>query len=219
MEKPVEVLIQENNLKRKQLNEEDLQVYEDFLLYIRTDLRVNEYDSEVILNDVLDHLLEATSHGMSAIEFFGHDVKAHADEILQELPNESNKAIMNMVLLGVSFFYFVYFAASGIAGIFTEYKTSILSLVSMLIIVPIGGVFIIKTLFSIIQNHIFDHSKYKNIKEMAYSGIVVGVIPALLIILPNVLFKDMTQVYIPWWVYLILSIGCYLLYRTIKSKK
>ncbi|UTI85476.1 hypothetical protein NIT60_01840 [Mammaliicoccus sciuri] len=40
--------------------EADLEVYEDFLLYVRTDLRVNEHESEVILMDVLDHLLEAS---------------------------------------------------------------------------------------------------------------------------------------------------------------
>nr|WP_263314047.1 DUF1129 domain-containing protein [Mammaliicoccus sp. Marseille-Q6498] len=219
MTKPVKQLIDENNTKRKQLNEEDLEVYEDFLLYIRTDLRVNEYDSEVILIDVLDHLLEATKDGTSAIEFFGHDVKGHADEILKELPNESNKTIMNMVLMGVAYFYSVYFIISGIVGIFVDSKTSILSMVSLLILMPIGGYFIVKALFKIIQRYIFDKSKNKQFKEMVYAGIVVGIIPAILFLLPNLLFKNMTLVYIPWWIYLIVGIAIYALYKMTKKKK
>lgn len=69
MSRTTKQLVKENNEKRRQLNEADLEVYEDFLLYVRTDLRVNEHESEVILMDVLDHLLEAVSNGTTAIEF------------------------------------------------------------------------------------------------------------------------------------------------------
>lgn len=212
-------LIDLNNKKREQLNEEDLEVYEDFLLYVRTDLRVSEHETEVILNDVLDHLLEATSNGRSAIEFFGHDVKGHADEILEELPNESNKAIMNMIVMGMVYFYSIYFITSGIAGIFADYKTSLLSLISMLIIVPIAGFFIVKALFRIIQKYIFDKSKYKMLKESLYGGIIVGIIPAIIIIGPNIAFGDMTKVYIPWWLYIIVGVAIYGIYKLIGSNK
>ncbi|RIL51300.1 DUF1129 family protein [Mammaliicoccus fleurettii] len=212
-------LIDENNTKRKQLNEEDLEVYEDFLLYVRTDLRVSEHETEVILMDVLDHLLETTSHGTSAITFFGHDVKGHADEILEELPNESNKAIMKMVMMGVAYFYSIYFIVSGIAGIFADYKTPIISMISLLILVPIGGFFIVKILFNIIQRYIFDKSKYKTLKETVYAGLLVGVIPALLILTPNIIFKDMMKVYIPWWIFMLIGIAIFGLYKMSQNKK
>lgn len=218
MTRTTKQLIDENNIKRKQLNEEDLEVYEDFLLYVRTDLRVSEHETEVILMDVLDHLLEATSHGTSAIEFFGHDVKGHADEILKELPNESNKAIMKMVMMGVAYFYSIYFIFSGIAGIFADYKTPIISMLSLLILVPIAGFFIVKILFNIIQRYIFDKSKYKTLKETAYAGILVGVIPAILILTPNIIFKDMMKVYIPWWIFILIGIVIFGLYKMSQNK-
>ncbi|GGI03306.1 DUF1129 family protein [Mammaliicoccus vitulinus] len=219
MARTTKQLIDENNDKRKQLNEEDLEVYEDFLLYVRTDLRVSEHETEVILMDVLDHLLEAVSHGSSAIEFFGHDVKGHADEILEELPNESNKAVMKMVMMGVAYFYSVYFIISGIVGIFADYKTPLISALSLLILVPIGGFFIIKMLFNIIQRYIFDKSQYKKFKETAYAGLVVGVIPAILILVPHIIFKDMMRVYIPWWIYLVIGIAIYTVYRISKKNE
>ncbi|MGK9044405.1 DUF1129 family protein [Mammaliicoccus vitulinus] len=218
MARTTKQLIDENNDKRKQLNEEDLEVYEDFLLYVRTDLRVSEHETEVILMDVLDHLLEAVSHGSSAIEFFGHDVKGHADEILEELPNESNKAVMKMVMMGVAYFYSVYFIISGIVGIFVDYKTPLISTLLFLILVPIGGFFIIKMLFKIIQRYIFDKSHYKKIKETAYAGLLVGVIPAILILVPNIIFKDMMRIYIPWWIYLVIGIAIYSVYKISKKK-
>lgn len=218
MSRTTKQLINENNKKRKQLNEADLEVYEDFLLYVRTDLRVNEHDSEVLLLDVLDHLLEAVSNGTSAIEFFGHDVKGHADDILDELPNESNKAILKMVGMGVAYFYSIYFVVTGIVGIFVNYKTPLISTLFLLIIMPIGGFFIIKALFKIIQRYIFDKSKYKNIKESAYAGLLVGAIPAILILVPNLVFKDMMKVYIPWWVFLLLGLAIYATYKIMKRQ-
>lgn len=218
MSRTTKQLIKENNEKRKQLNETDLEVYEDFLLYVRTDLRVNEHESEVILMDVLDHLLEAVSNGTTAIEFFCHDVKGHADDILNELPNESNKAILKMVGMGVAYFYSIYFVITGIVGIFVDYKTPLISTLFLLLIVPIGGFFIVKALFNIIQRYIFDKSKYKKIKESAYAGLLVGVIPAVLILVPNLVFKDMMKVYIPWWIFLILGIAIYVIYKVMKRQ-
>lgn len=52
-------LIEENNQKRKLLSDGNLELYEDFLIYIRTDLRVAEHEGEELLMELLDHMLEA----------------------------------------------------------------------------------------------------------------------------------------------------------------
>ncbi|PSC78642.1 hypothetical protein C6576_06500, partial [Mammaliicoccus sciuri] len=69
-----------------------------------------------------------------------------------------------------------------------------------------------------IQRYIFDKSKYKKIKESAYAGLLVGVIPAILILVPNLVFKDMMKVYIPWWIFLILGIAIYAIYKVMKRQ-
>lgn len=211
-------LIEDNNIKRKQLNEEDLKVYENFLLYLRTDLRVSEHETEVILMDVLDHLLESVSNGSSAIEFFGHDVKGHADEILKALPNESRKAIFKMLYMGISYFYSIYFIITGLVLIFTNSKTPIISTLLLIIMVPIGGYIIIKLLFSGIQRYIFDQTKLKQYKEMLYSGVVVGILPALLMLVPYMIFKNKMLMDVPGWVFIALGLIIFIVYKLMKKK-
>ncbi|WP_054707371.1 hypothetical protein [Bacillus sp. JCM 19041] len=60
----VKELIDENGQLREQLTEENKQVYEDMLLYIRTDLRIAEYESEQILLELLTHMLDTQAKGM-----------------------------------------------------------------------------------------------------------------------------------------------------------
>ncbi|WMT20250.1 hypothetical protein [Parageobacillus toebii] len=52
-----------NNEKRKQLNEHNRNYYEDMLVYIRSHLLLSEQQSEELLMELLDHLLEAQKHG------------------------------------------------------------------------------------------------------------------------------------------------------------
>ncbi|MGO1759456.1 MAG: hypothetical protein ACTHY0_07050, partial [Mammaliicoccus vitulinus] len=75
----------------------------------------------------------------------------------------------------------------------------------------------IKMLFNIIQRYIFDKSQYKKFKETVYAGLVVGVIPAILILVPNIIFKDMMRVYIPWWIFLVIGIAIYSVYKISKK--
>ncbi|WP_347835339.1 hypothetical protein [Gracilibacillus sp. JCM 18860] len=67
------VLIEQNNQKRKLLNEENKKVYEEMLLYVRLFFNKSEQESEEILMELLDHLLDAQGEGKSAKEVFGDD--------------------------------------------------------------------------------------------------------------------------------------------------
>lgn len=217
MSKTTKQLIEENNYKRESLNKEDLKVYEDFLMYLRTDLRVNDHKTEEVLLDVLDHLLEATSNGVTAKEFFGNDVKGHADAILAELPDESTKTIIKMITMGLAYFYAVYLIASGIATIFLKNETSLLAVFWIMIIMPILGFFIIKALFKSIQKYIFNRSKYTWLKESIVGGLLIGIIPAIIVILPYILFNDMYNVYIPGWILIIIGVAIYATYKLLNK--
>src|SRR5690606_34397904 len=102
-------LIEQNNNKREDLNEENLAVYEDFLVYVRTDLRIDEHASEEVLMDLLDHLLEGQQYGKSAAEVFGSNPKAYADELIENLPREKKRS---SALFAIS-------QAAGLAGWFS----------------------------------------------------------------------------------------------------
>jgi uncharacterized membrane-anchored protein len=86
-------LIAFNNEKRKQLNEHNRNYYEDMLVYIRSHLLLSEQQSEELLMELLDHLLEAQKHGKSAEDVFGKDPKAYCDELIRQLPKEKRRNI------------------------------------------------------------------------------------------------------------------------------
>jgi uncharacterized membrane-anchored protein len=86
-------LIALNNEKRKQLNEHNRSYYENMLVYIRSHLMLSEQQSEELLMELLDHLLEAQKHGKSAEDVFGKDAKAYCDELICQLPKEKKRNI------------------------------------------------------------------------------------------------------------------------------
>jgi uncharacterized membrane-anchored protein len=86
-------LIALNNEKRKQLNEHNRNYYGNMLVYIRSHLLLSEQQSEELLMELLDHLLEAQKHGKSAEDVFGKDPKAYCDELIRQLPKEKKRNI------------------------------------------------------------------------------------------------------------------------------
>ncbi|MEN1968361.1 DUF1129 family protein [Lentibacillus sp. N15] len=84
-------LIALNNEKREHLNEENLALYEEMLVYIRLNFNKSEQQTEEILLELLDHILQAQAEGRSAKQVFGNDPKAYCQELIGELPEESKK--------------------------------------------------------------------------------------------------------------------------------
>lgn len=97
-------LIEENNVKRKQLDEENLEYYEEMLIYIRLSFSKSEQETEEILSEMLDHLLEAQEEGKTAEEVFGNDPKQYANEIVGELPQMMTKETISLVVMGILYF-------------------------------------------------------------------------------------------------------------------
>ncbi|MBN6204871.1 DUF1129 family protein [Ralstonia pickettii] len=101
-----------NNKKREQLNKENLSDYEEMLVYIRGNFNKSEQQTEEILMELLDHLLEAQNEGKTAKEVFGNDLKSYCDELITEIPKEKKSInfmfifylVLNLVgLVGIVF--------------------------------------------------------------------------------------------------------------------
>ena len=103
-------LMRENNVKSLRLNNTDREIFENYMTYVRAELSVNPYDSELMLNRILKQLLKAEDNGTLALEFFNHDPKAHAKQEIRALPNETINNIFNyiyqnfMFLIGIFVF-------------------------------------------------------------------------------------------------------------------
>ncbi|ALX48548.1 hypothetical protein AOX59_07955 [Lentibacillus amyloliquefaciens] len=97
-------LIEDNNRKRKELTEENRKYYEDMLIYLRVSYKKSEQETEEILTEMLDHLLEAQAEGRSAEDVFGTQPKQYADEIIGELPKIATKETTGLITMGMLYF-------------------------------------------------------------------------------------------------------------------
>jgi len=85
-------LIQLNNRKRKVLTKENEEYYGKMLVYIRTSISISEQQSEELLMELLDHIIEAQNEGKHAEDVFGENPSAYCDEIIKQLPKEPTKS-------------------------------------------------------------------------------------------------------------------------------
>lgn len=90
-------LIEENNRKREQLTPENEKYYSDMMIYIRLQLTLSEQQSEEVLMEMLDHLLDGQNEGKTARDIFGDDPKQYADEIIQNLPKEKKREVIPFI--------------------------------------------------------------------------------------------------------------------------
>ncbi|WP_019910800.1 DUF1129 family protein [Paenibacillus sp. HW567] len=109
-------LIQWNLEKRSKLTGKNREYYEEMLLYIRLSSGRSEQQTEELLLELLDHVMEAQEDGRSAEQVFGANPKAYCDELIGEIPREKLKkrmlfaARMTLIFLSVTNFF------SGILG-------------------------------------------------------------------------------------------------------
>ncbi|MFD1031036.1 DUF1129 family protein [Metaplanococcus flavidus] len=202
------LLIEENNQKRELLNEENLRLYEEFLLYIRTDLRVDEQAGEEVLMDLLDHLLEAQEEGKAASELFGESPQAYANEMIEALPKEKKRNaalfIFSQVLSLAGWFSIMFGVVSLIMSFFQEVDTSI-SLGNLLVIfgsVVVFSLSAVSVVFKIVRTTLFGPKKKRilgYVKAGLFGGGAVGLIILLSWIIPD--FGPVIQ--LEWWVYVL----------------
>lgn len=199
-------LIEQNNNKREALKKENLALYEDFLLYVRTDLRVDEQAGEEILMDLLDHLLEAQEYGKTAAQVFGNRPINYADELIENLPQEKKRSVALFVLsqiLGLAgWFSITYGIIFGLLSLFTEVDSTVslgnlLTLLGVTIVLTFFGIVII---FKMIRATLFKPKKKK--RNAYWQGGFFGVATLGVIFLTIWLVPDFgSDISLEWWVY------------------
>ncbi len=204
-------LINENNDKRQLLNAQNEKIYEDLLLYIRTDLRVSEHAAEELLMDLLDHLIEAQEKGKDAQGLFGDSPKAYADELIANMPTENKRnwlVLFTTFVLGLAGWFVLTFGIlNGILSLFTpvnnEFSLGSVSLILLSgLVVGFIGILII---FSILRASVFN-SETKEWKIYILSGIF-GMIGFAIILGVGFFFDEIGPVvHIQWWILLIIGL-------------
>lgn len=179
-------LIELNNRRRTELTSENEKYYSDFLAYIRLQLFLSEQQSEEILMEILDHLIEGQNEGKTAREIFGDDPKAFADELIEQIPKENKQNLVRFfssIVLGlVSYFFMIRGVVILLIGFFKHVdivvypvKSAVVSLLIITIsLASIGPIFktITRSLFSEKKNEIVDSMK-AGLIGMAGMGIIL----------------------------------------------
>lgn len=156
-------LAKENNVKSLRLNNTDREIFENYMIYIRSDLSVNPHDSEVMLNRILKHLISAEGKGMLAMEFFNHNPKMHAKNQLKELPNETVKNIFKYIYQHFVLLIGIFCFLKGFIGFFIGGDSNYLYLYTFPITVIVGLFIIflfIWMIFKTIQLQCFNNSNW-----------------------------------------------------------
>mgnify|MGYP001154093312 CR=1 FL=1 len=137
-------IIHLNNDKRKELNPENLKYYEDMLVYIRLSYNKSQEETEEILLELLEHLLEAQKEGKSAKEVFGESPRLYADQIVGEIPKMVTKERLSF---GASIILY-FLGASALAAGVIKLVLYIIGKSSLTTDIYLGSVFL-KTIISL----------------------------------------------------------------------
>ena len=123
MTQTIKKLVSENNEKRNLLTEENKEYYTNFLTYVRSSFFKDEYATEEVLLEMLDHVLLAQEEGKSAEAVFGKKPKELADEVIENLPPEPLKFMFTFGLELIATLLAGYTVIMGIMDIVTnQYK-------------------------------------------------------------------------------------------------
>lgn len=205
-------LIEENNWKRELLHPENEKIYNDFLLYVRTDLRVDEHAGEEILMDLLDHLMEAQEEGKTATDLFGESPQQYADEVISNLPRENRRNVTWFVSAQIvnlaGWFITVFGLVNLIMSFFKPVNSGIpvgtllIILLSVVMVAFVG----VSVIFRIVRSTLFQEKSQKwkeYVKAGLYGAAAFGFIYAA-----AWLFEDVGPVIkLEWWVSLLIGLS------------
>ncbi|MCE5090592.1 DUF1129 family protein [Staphylococcus devriesei] len=156
-------LTRENNVKSLRLNNTDREIFENYMTYVRADLRVNPHDSELMLSRILKRLLAAEDEGILALEFFEHNPRAHAEKEIKSLPNETFQNIIKYICRNFIFLIGIFCFFKGFIGFFIGGNNNEVYLYTFPLIV-IAGLFIIflfvLVIFKTVQLQSFNNSHW-----------------------------------------------------------
>lgn len=220
----VKLLVKENNQKRKLLTKENEAYYEDLLIYIRLQLTLSEQQSEEVLMEMLDHVIEGQKEGKTAKEIFGDDPLTFADEIIEHLPKEEKRNIFSFI--GGIIVYLVSWALI-IRGVmllvfsqFTKVNSNINLFVAVVVALTIG-VFVFATvgfIFRLVKNSLFKENRSTK-KDMVKAGLFGAGGMAIVLIVTMFTPEIGPSVNLNWWISIILGAILWLFHFIVKKKK
>nr|WP_198044853.1 DUF1129 family protein [Lysinibacillus timonensis] len=217
MKLTVKQIIQLNNEKRKKLTPKNEEYYNDLLIYIRMSPLKNERASEEKLMEVLDQLLEGQNDGKTAEELFGTDPKQLADNIIQSLPKESYKEILEFGLEIILSLFGWYLIVWGIWPMIQK-NDQIGFLGSIIIsgLLLVGSLLLIVYLLTrVIRKHAFKEKKNSKVVTIIVCLALVLLLSSLIVqmVLPPLGPRLIISYYTPF------GLGCFFLLASYILKK
>jgi len=191
-----EDLIQDNNEKRKELTKENLDYYEEMLVYIRLSFDKSEQETEEVLSELLDHLIEAQDEGKSAEYEFGNKPKQYANEIIGELPKALTKKRIGLIAMGLLYLLATYAVFTSLVKIIGYYVFNLGEMTNELFL----GSLAVKTIINILIDFLLvfciiqylrwaSFKKINKVKEFFLTwligSVVFGVIVAIIYFMPT----------------------------------
>jgi len=194
-------LIEQNNQRRELLTEENEKYYTNLLMYIRTKLTLSEQQSEEVLLEMLEHLIEGQREGKTAQEIFGNDPKGYADEIVNDLPLENKRNsflfISEIALNIIGWFLIMRSVIIPIIGGDTSEIVFIISSLLLLILIAAMTAFGVKMIFGLISQSSFDANATD--KKMMLKAGLYGAGGFLIIIVISYFTKEIGPSFtLPW---------------------
>ncbi|UBH09094.1 DUF1129 family protein [Macrococcus armenti] len=209
-----EQIIEQNELKRKELTPENLEVYKKVLMYVRADISISERVTEEVMLDLLDHLLEAQLHDVTPSEFFTDNPEQFAKDLIAEIPEES-KRNKSLFIISIScIFVAMIFLGNGLVQLALSYfnlenKKAIVPFILSIVLSFLITILIINLLFKFVQRSIF-HKKH-------YFKLILPFVLILLMyyseLLFNNIFPDADKIVIPTYIYFIISALLFVTYK------
>jgi uncharacterized membrane-anchored protein len=194
-------LIEQNNQKRALLTEGNEKYYTNLLLYIRTKLTISEQQSEEVLMEMLDHLIEGQQEGKTAKEIFGNDPKGYADEIVSQLPRENKRngfIFMGEIAVNIiGWFLIMRSIIIPIIGGKASEKVYVISSLLLIILIMIMTAFGVKMIFGLISQSSFDEKATD--KKMMFKAGLYGAGGFLIIAIISFFVKEVGPSFtLPW---------------------
>lgn len=199
-------LTKENNVKSLRLNNTDRQIFESYMTYVRADMRVNAHDSEIVLQRILSHLLEAEDKGMHAMDFFSHNPKKHAIETIKALPNQTFINIFRYIYKHILFLFAIFCFLKGFLGFFIQDTRIFVYTFPITFLMGLFATFLfIWGCFKMVQLQAFSYTRWS-----WWAGYIILIMMVIFIF--NIFFFPQTYlqfgpyIHIHHWLFIIVSI-------------
>ncbi|KKK39112.1 hypothetical protein WQ57_04855 [Mesobacillus campisalis] len=197
-------LIKENNRKREMLTAENEAYYGDLLIYIRLQFSLSEQQSEEVLMELLEHLLEGQKAGKTAKDIFGDDPRGFADELIEHLPKEEKRKLIPFIggIIGdiVGWLLIIRGGLFLVLSQFTEVDTKVHPLSALLIALMIAGFVIITIVyvFKLVERSLF-REKRNTRKDTIKAGFAGAAGMAAVLLITKFLPEMGPSFEFSWW--------------------